>query len=686
MARGLRRERAALCTLTAAFALTACNALLGIDDASVDPAGSPGGAGGRANDGGQAGGAPAGGPGVNGAGGDGNAGGSAGNAPTSGIDRSFGDAGLATLRPAKLYPDGYRLASLHLQPTGKVVVGGTALFDQQDPTNTDRPAIFAARFGENGALDATFGEQGLAALAPQASYGITGDFVRAAAVEPEGGLLMSFRYSSKDSYYPDQAAGFGVVRLGRDGQKLSEWRHDGAATDPPPLRLFGYGLFAPPGACYVFNNAYYVSDATGNDSIDVAPCDGGFDQLAYLSLPLPAGVGPTSGFDGDLLSADPAPPFVAPNASLFVPLGDDQGNVGVAKIVRVQGAPALDVTFGGGTGYVLGAPDALASPIRVTRAAVADPTGAVYLGGQSRPADVDATQPPTPFLVKFRADGAGLDATFGNNGVAPWLDGGTVSCILVDDQARLLVAGSRVSASASDPLLARVTPAGTLDPTFGNGGVVALPFEPHRCAFDAAGRVVLAGALNDALGVPTVALARVFNADGPAGAGVARPRPSCEALDETEPNDDRALATPLVGPRGSSEVRPPDQTVAWKGLLKDGQDIDWYRYSVREGNQLSPGASLRANVIADASAYLCLYFKALNAEISTADRFDCADGSIPDDATVPGYVGCCNVASVSTTYQDATPPIGDIDVFLRVTRTTPEASDRCDLYRISSIP
>ncbi len=707
MRQGHWRGRSAPFALSAALGLTACNALFGIEDASVEalgpaesgaagaPAGPAGGAAGAGSGGSaQAGAAPGGG----GAGAGAGAGG--GQAATTGLDRSFGELGIATLRPTKIYAQGYQIAALYLQPTGAIVIAGSARVAPYDPTNTNRATVFAARLDGAGAPDEAFGTSGLSLLEPATAQGITSDFARAATPDPEGGLLLSFRFQSQDSYYPEDSTGFGVIRLGHEGQKLSEWRL--ASEAPSSTGLFAYGLTAPVDGCFAFNDAEFVGDTTGTNSIHVAACGAGFASLPYAALALPGGAAPVSGLSNDPAHVDAAPPLAAGGA-VFVPLGDTNGRVGVAKLARPGAANlAFDPSFGAGNGYAFGLPDAFAaSAVRAIRALAVDPAGNVYLAGEtqllgpsSSPLAAPAPPParagdagPTslvPFLAKFRADGVSLDAAFGANGTAQLLASGSWSCLLVDAQGRLLAGGSQGDVRGGAPVLARVTPVGTLDPTFGEGGLLALPFEPQRCAFDAEGRVLLAGARNDAFGVPTVALARAFNADGPAPPGPPLgATPSCASLDETEPDGDRAQATPMLGPRGSSNIRPY-QTVASKGLLDGAQDVDWFHYTVREGSQLGDSSTLRADLSVETPAYLCLYVNSLEDTLATSDRFACAGGAVRDDATVPGYVGCCNVNAVTTDYTELAPPPRDLDVFLRVNRTTPQAEGRCDLYSITS--
>jgi uncharacterized delta-60 repeat protein len=79
------------------------------------------------------------------------------------------------------------------------------------------------------------------------------------------------------------------------------------------------------------------------------------------------------------------------------------------------------------------------------------------------------------FLVaRFLEDGS-PDPSFGTNGVStPSLTDGsdTASDVLLLNDGRIVVVGNSASGSAPGPIVARYRDDGTLDPTFGSGGVV----------------------------------------------------------------------------------------------------------------------------------------------------------------------------------------------------------------------
>ncbi len=140
---------------------------------------------------------------------------------------------------------------------------------------------------------------------------------------------------------------------------------------------------------------------------------------------------------------------------------------------------------------------------------------------QSGPVDTDFA------IARLNATGE-LDTTFGNNGIAVLgfdLAGGNVDsgrAIVVDSLGRIVVGGT-VQASASgetDFGIARLTPTGELDTTFGMGGRTTVAFDSGGAmndrlgglAIDSVGRIVVAGTADQfATGDTDFAIARLLS-------------------------------------------------------------------------------------------------------------------------------------------------------------------------------
>jgi uncharacterized delta-60 repeat protein len=105
------------------------------------------------------------------------------------------------------------------------------------------------------------------------------------------------------------------------------------------------------------------------------------------------------------------------------------------------------------------------------------------------------------FLARYLPDGA-PDPTFGDGGAAllNFAADGIVSAdaalaILEETDGKLLVTGSVLSGGFELAGLARYNPDGTLDPTFGQGGIATPPVAIHAAGatFDSAGRPLVLG-------------------------------------------------------------------------------------------------------------------------------------------------------------------------------------------------
>lgn len=148
-------------------------------------------------------------------------------------------------------------------------------------------------------------------------------------------------------------------------------------------------------------------------------------------------------------------------------------------------------------------------------AVVQQPSGRLVAAGQSVGASRDF------FLVGFTQDGA-LDPTFGTNGfVRTDVSSGNAdvaNAMAVLPDGRLVVAGSANNGNDDDFAVVRYTADGSLDSTFGTGGIETLMLSNwtdgiNAVAVDAMGRVVAAGEYGTGPGSSAIAVAR-FDANG----------------------------------------------------------------------------------------------------------------------------------------------------------------------------
>jgi uncharacterized delta-60 repeat protein len=124
------------------------------------------------------------------------------------------------------------------------------------------------------------------------------------------------------------------------------------------------------------------------------------------------------------------------------------------------------------------------------------PDGDILLAGSTLGAKLDHDF----LLLRYDAHGV-LDPSFGDHGVVKTDFGhgdDFAHALVLDAQGRIVVAGRAASGTVFDFGLARYHPDGTLDTSFGSGGLMSVDFhgfgdEAEDVALDSAGRIVAAG-------------------------------------------------------------------------------------------------------------------------------------------------------------------------------------------------
>lgn len=201
----------------------------------------------------------------------------------------------------------------------------------------------------------------------------------------------------------------------------------------------------------------------------------------------PGGADDTRYYDGRI---EPVP-----GGGYFMFHGTDANPHGWA-LVKLTAAGGLDASFSGDG--------------RVTAAAADLGAGDVAVQGDGKPLLVeDFSSTNQDFAVERRTTTGGADTTFSGDGWAvvafnlPSLNDDWARVILIQPDGRILVGGrAEASASNADFAVARLTPAGDLDPTFGGGdGKVTISFdlgignydEARALAVDDRGRIYVGG-------------------------------------------------------------------------------------------------------------------------------------------------------------------------------------------------
>jgi len=383
-------------------------------------------------------------------------------------DVSYGTAGRVTL--ASSGPG--RAAAL--QPDGKLVVAGGG----------DRLVVH--RLLADGAVDPAFGAGGMASVAVGGAA-----TANALALAPDGAILLAGTTQGDivaarllPAGAVDPSFGLGgttILDLGGDEAAYGLARRDNGA-------LLVVGDAGERGLIVRYRPDGSIESSFGSGGVVItrpSPIDGSVPRRFRAVLPHPDEGWIVAGSLGpDALVARVYEPSGYPGGPA-VDFGD-QRQVVVGSAVQADGKVVVAAYNGGEIGLVRYNPDG-------TRDSSFGVSGVVVFDGATNPQGVviqpsgrivvAATtwrSPAQVSLVGFRPDGT-LDTRFGIDGRAD-VDIGTWSQLptglLGDADGRLLLA----AANADGPVLARLTPEGQLDPSYGQGGLVVRAIPPHQAS------------------------------------------------------------------------------------------------------------------------------------------------------------------------------------------------------------
>lgn len=122
------------------------------------------------------------------------------------------------------------------------------------------------------------------------------------------------------------------------------------------------------------------------------------------------------------------------------------------------------------------------------------PDGKIVVGG-----DAVSSGPPHLGIVRFQGNGT-LDASFGSGGLVQTLVGSSTELedLAVSRDGKIVAAALYQAPTSEEPAVLRFTSNGSLDSSFASSGIRTLSFGssddyPSACAFSETGRIVLAG-------------------------------------------------------------------------------------------------------------------------------------------------------------------------------------------------
>jgi uncharacterized delta-60 repeat protein len=346
--------------------------------------------------------------------------------------------------------------------------GGAVLVGTGAP---DHFTVYAARIGPRGALDRSFGSQGVAKLAVPG--GATFELQQVLRQSDGKLLLVGARDSPPTSQPQPGATRMQVTRLNSDATLDRAYGVDGTATtvvDESCGRGCTIAALAPDGAL-VLAGAIEAPAAA-------PPPPGTQPTLRWVVTRLtPSGATDASFGPGGL--AEVAAPgtarafYMAVDGGGRIVTAASTGSTTVATLLltRLTAGGDPDVTFAGGT--------PVAAAFRPGVQTILQADGAIVVTGSVT--HTDGVTPSRYLLARYTESGA-LDATFGTDGLVD----------LKTSSGQLLPAADGgvlvVSAATANPFglaperggvnVARVAPDGVLDPAFGgqDGRYVDLPF------------------------------------------------------------------------------------------------------------------------------------------------------------------------------------------------------------------
>jgi uncharacterized delta-60 repeat protein len=210
-------------------------------------------------------------------------------------------------------------------------------------------------------------------------------------------------------------------------------------------------------------------------------------------------------------SAGELDPSFATGGIAFADFGGLDETAARSVAIDARGRIVTSGFSGSGVGVIRYLPDGSPDPSFGTNGVVTDDghfAGALAVDSRNRiliAGDV---------LTRYRSTGE-VDASFGGGAVA--LPGMEAFAMAIDSRGRIVVAG-RTPGDHGEMAVARYLPSGTLDSSFGTGGVTTTGFggqysSGSSLTIDSTGRIVVAGLTRDSGGAQQLAIARY----GPGG-------------------------------------------------------------------------------------------------------------------------------------------------------------------------
>jgi uncharacterized delta-60 repeat protein len=392
--------------------------------------------------------------------------------PEGVLDPGFGQGGKVTTAFGSGYDTAYAIA---VQRDGRLVAAGSS----KNGSNYD---FALARYSRNGALDTSFGSGGKVTTAIGSSH----DNGNALVLQPDGKLVLAGYASTSSS-----TSSFALARYTPNGTldptfgsggKVTTALGSGAEDGANALVLQPDGKLVAAGAVSIGSRSVFaLARYNRNGSLDTSFGQGGKVTTAF-----------GSGW-GHALAL-----VLQPDGRLVVAGAASDGSDYDLALLRYNANGTLDPSFGSrglvtteiGPGY----DSANAIALR--------PGGKLVVAGQSwNGSRYDL------LLARYSPNGT-LDPSFASGGKATTAIGSgdaVAKALAVQPDGKLVAAGTSSNSGLQQFALARFSPNGALDPSFGSGGKVTTAVGPdfdgaNALALQPDGKLVAAGTANDSSG------------------------------------------------------------------------------------------------------------------------------------------------------------------------------------------
>ena len=375
------------------------------------------------------------------------------------LDLSFGDNGIVTTNIIGISKNSGGNATA-IQSDGKILVAGSHESTECNSSNglSSVYDILLLRYNTNGSLDGTFGNDGIVST----DLG-SNDGANAIAIQKDGKILVAGIIGNKGGDHPL----FVLIRCNTNGSIDTTFGTGGIVT----------GDGSPGSSIAIQNDGKILTVA----------------QIYYENYPEPpfyinnllryninGNLDSTFGIGGIVTTTTFGPIAIQSDGKIVM------GNNG--NLIRFTINGSIDATFG------IGGKSTTAKNIYATSLTI-QKDGKYVMGGVSQNSFKNDFA-----LVRYNTNGS-LDSTFGTGGIVSTSIGfsSIVYSIAIQSNGKILVGGLSGNDTVYVFALARYTTNGSLDNTFGNGGIVTMAIGTSSLLFSVAiqsdGKIIAVGTI-----------------------------------------------------------------------------------------------------------------------------------------------------------------------------------------------